>query len=338
MKGRDVTFRGICEAAGIAGLLAFVLGLGNSPAPEDTPSTIARLDDELSPMPQLILAYEAVPGSVDTSALAGLGSLEDGVETDFEPGNIETTDDVQAPLKLRRMLVVRADMNAADTNSLLAITQNTAQRAKRANRAMPAIVNSVVARYGTIIKQAAALHNVPAQLIACKISIENPDLLASVITGGGAVGIMQITPGTADEALRSEYRAGNLVPAEVAYFAGKLGAGRWAALLAGRAAHRPADLQNAAYCIHVGTLAFGQYLRKYVDLHTGEVLVYKAAANYNRGDRAEYANARCSTPDQLIAFRGPGKTSTPLVTQQYIMLYCGPGGPLDYLTRNNILA
>jgi len=340
MSSRNITLRGVVELASIAGLVAFVLGLGNSDQ-EQGPSPIARLDDELSPLPALVLAYEAIPGSGGDGALVGLGSLGDltsdaAVEPD--PGAIETTDDVQAPLKLRRIEVVRADTGGAADSSLIAVTQNTKQRAGRANRAMPSIVNSVVKRYGSVIKQAAALHNVPAQLIACKISIENPDLLASVVTGGKYTGIMQIGASTADEALRTELRAGNLVPAEVEYFKAKLGAARWASLVAGRAAHTIPLLQNPAYNIHIGTLAFGQYLRKYVNLQTGEVLVYKAAANYNRGDRAEYANARCSTPDQLIAFKGPGKTSTPVTTQQYVMLYCGPGGPMDYLTRNNILA
>lgn len=332
MKGRDVTFRGVCEVIGIAGILTYVLGLGQAD-PELAPSPIARLDDELSPAPQLMLAYESI-GSDPYANLVGLGGLGDLVEP--SPGVIEVTDEVAAPLKVRRIEVVRVG-NEVDYSALRALTQNTAQRAKRAGRAIPALVNNVVARYGTVIKQAAALHNVPAQLVACKIAIENPDLLASVVTGGGATGIMQITPGTADSALRDEYRAGNLLPAEVAYFAGKLGA-RWAALLAGHVAHRTADLQNPAYCIHVGTLAFGQYLRKYVDASTGEVQIFKAAAEYNRGPRAAYANQRCSTPDQLIAFRGPGKTSTPSTTQQYVMLYCGPGGPLDYLTSRNLLA
>ena len=79
-------------------------------------------------------------------------------------------------------------------------------------------------------------------------------------------------------------------------------------------------------------------LRKYTNVATGEVQLYKAAAEYNRGTRAEYANARVNSPDELIAFRAPNKLSTPAITQQYIMLYCGPNGPLDYITRNNLLA
>lgn len=335
MKGRDVTARGVFEAIGIAGILAFVLGLGQTDS-EDAPSPIARLDDEQSPLPQLVLAYERTGGDYDE--LAGLaGGLGYAGNTDEPTGEIAVTDSATAPLKLRRIEVVRVGSDA-DTSALRAVTQNTAQRAKRANRAIPDIVKGVVGRYGSAIQEAARLHNVPAQLIACKISIENPDLLASVVTGGQATGIMQISPGTADGVLLKEYRDGNLLPAEVAYFVAKLGASRWASLVAGRKTLTIGDLQNAAFNIHVGTLAFGQYLRKYTNAGTGEVYVYKAAANYNRGDRAEYANARCSTPDQLINFVGPGKTSTPKTTQQYIMLYCGPGGPLDYLTSKGLLA
>jgi hypothetical protein len=336
MGSRNITVRGVCEAAGIASLVAFVFGLGNKDQ-QQGPSPIARLDDELSPLPALILAYEAVPGNNDTLAgLAGLGELAPDAMVEPDPGFITTTDDAAAPLKIRRIEVVRADTGGAAATSLIAVTQNTKQRAKRANRAMPALVNAVVKRFGSVIKQAGALHNVPAQLIATKICIENPDMNTTIVTGGQCTGLMQISPSTADGTLRAEYKAGNLMPEEVAYFRNKLGAARWAALLAGRATHSISDLQNPAYCIHIGTLCFGQYLRKYTK--DGEVQVYKAAAEYNRGPRAAYANARCNTPDELIGFVGPGKTSTPAITEQYIMLYCGPGGPLDYLTAKGILA
>jgi hypothetical protein len=335
MQAKDVTVRGTIEFFGGLGLIFFVCGLGAQDK-EDAPATIARLDDELSPMPRILLAYEATsPNPYEN--MAGLGRLGDTAEP-AEPavGTLTVTDEASAPLKLRRMEVVRAGSEEG-SNALRAVTQNTSQRAKRANRAIPSLVNAVVARYGTLISQAAALHNVPAQLIACKICIENPDMLASVVTGGGATGIMQIAPGTADAALRDEYKANNLLPQEVAYFQRKLGS-RWASLLAGHKAHTTGDLQNPAYCIHVGTLCFGQYLRKYTNPATGQVYVHKAAAEYNRGPRAAYANLRTNTPDELIGFKGPGKTSTPPTTQQYVMMYCGPGGPLDYLTSKGLLA
>jgi hypothetical protein len=289
-------------------------------------ATFARLDDEFSVEPQPYVV--AGQSWSDTSGMAGLGAA---------PGELAVTDEPTAPLKLRRMEVVRADEGQA-TAALRVVTQNTAQRAKRANRDIPQIVQNVLKRYGSTIRTAAGLHNVPASVVATKICIENPDLLAKVVTGGGATGIMQITPTTADSAIRTEFRAGSLSQVEADYFKAQLGATRFAALLAGRAAHRTTDLQNPTYCIHVGTLAFGQMLRKYTNLATGEVELYKAAAEYNRGSRAEYANARVSSPDQLIAFRAPNKLSTPAITQQYIMLYCGPGGPLDYITRNNLFA
>lgn len=334
---RKVSVNSIMTGLGIAGAAVFLLGLGQ-PDPEDVPSTIARLDDEQSPMPEILLAYENV--GIDDGTMAGLGALGDlATVVEPDPGFIPTTDDVQAPLKLRRISVVRADSGVgAGSSGLVAYTQNTKRRAKRANRGIPALVNQVVARLGTVIKQAAALHNVPAQLIACKICIENPDLNATVVTGGNATGIMQISPGTADAALHDEYKAGNLLPAEIAYFKAKLGGAGWSAVIAGRSGHSIALLKNPAYNVHIGTLCFGQYLRKYTNTATGEVEVYKAAAEYNRGPRAAYANARCSTPDELIAFTGPGKTSTPPTTEQYIMLYCGPGGPLDYLTSTGKLA
>jgi hypothetical protein len=336
---RKVSVNGLMTGLGLAGLAVFLLGLGETD-PEDVPSTVARLDDERSPMPELLLAYENV--GIDDGTLAGLGALGDlATIVEPDPGYIETTDDVQAPLKLRRISVLRAGSNSgvvAGSSGLVAYTQNTTRRAKRANRGIPVLVDRVVARLGTVIKQAAALHNVPAQLIACKISIENPDLNATIVTGGGATGIMQISPGTADTALRDEYKAGNLLPAEIAYFKAKLGGAAWSAVIAGRSGHSQALLKNPAYNVHIGTLCFGQYLRKYTNTATGEVQVYKAAAEYNRGPRAEYANKRCSTPDELITFTGPGKTSTPPTTEQYIMLYCGPGGPMDYLTSTGKLA
>jgi hypothetical protein len=331
MRSRDVTFRGVCEFFGIAGLVTFVFSLGDTDV--HTPSPIARLDDEQSPAPQILLAYENV--GIDNGTLAGLGDVADVAEP--SPGELTVTDDVAAPLKLRRIEVVRAG-SVGSSGALRAVTQNTSRRAKRANRAMPALVRAVVGKYGTLIQQAGALHNVPAQLVAAKICIENPDMLATVVTGGQATGLMQISPGTADATLRAEYKANNLLPQEVAYFQNKLGPTRWANLLAGRAVHTVAMLQVAAYNVHVGTLCYGQYLRKYTDVATGEVQVYKAAAEYNRGPRAEYANLRCNTPDELINFKGPGKSSTPAVTQQYVMLMCGPGGPMDVLTANNYLA
>jgi hypothetical protein len=263
--------------------------------------------------------------------MAGLGDM--AATTSLA---LPVTDATDAPIKLRRIQVVRAD-SSVSTNSLRAFTQNTQQRAKRANRDIPAIVQGVVKRYGRIIQQAAGLHNVPAQIIATKICIENPDMKASVVTGGGATGIMQITPGTADTCLRTEYRKGHLTEMEAEYFRLKLGQDRWAALLRGQNAIRTTDLQKPEFNIHIGTLAFGQMLRKYTNLATGEVALYKAAAEYNRGGRAEGPNRVVSSPDQLIAYRN-GKLSTPAITQQYIMLYCGPGGPLDYLTRNGLLA
>ena len=256
--------------------------------------------------------------------------------TDYSPGVLPVSDDVSVPLKLRRMQVVRADA-PINTAALRVLTQNTMQRAKRANRDVPNIVRGVVKRYGTAIKQAALLHNVPAEVIATKICIENPDLLATVVTGGGATGIMQIAPGTADDCLRTEYRKGALTELEQNFFRQQLGQDAWAALLRGQSCHRTFHLQRPLYNIHIGTLAFGQMLRKYTNLATGEVELYKAAAEYNRGIRAEGPNKVVSSPDQLIGYRN-GKLSTPAITQQYIMLYCGPGGPLDYITRNNSLS
>ena len=316
----------------IAGTAATCVWLYSLLTPDETDgptgggASFARLDDEVSALPQPAI----VAGEINTdyaAGMAGLGAV---------PGELAVTDEPSAPLKLRRMEVVRVG-SGTTTASLRVFTQNTRQQAKRANRDIPEIVRNVVSRYGRVISQAAGLHNVPAAIIATKICIENPDLLARVVTGGGATGIMQIAPGTADSVLRAEYRAGNLSQVEAAFFQAQLGS-RFPALLAGRPAHRTADLQNPVYCIHMGTLAFGQMLRKYTNVATGEVQLYKAAAEYNRGQRAEYANARVSSPDELIAFRAPNKLSTPAITQQYIMLYCGPNGPLDYITRNNLLA
>ena len=291
------------------------------------PKTFARLDDVATVEPR---PYDlAGENYADTGNLAGLG--------DPFAAALPVTNDPSAPLKLRRMVVVRPGDPA--TPELRVVTGNTVQRAKRANRDIPQIVQNVVRRYGATIEAAAALHNVPAALIATKMSIENPDLLVKVVTGGGATGLMQITPTTADSVIRAEMRDWLLLPAEADFFRSQLGQARWLALAAGRNAHRTADLQNPTYCIHIGALAFGQMLRKHTNTATGEVALYKAAAEYNRGQRAEYANARVSNPDQLIGFRtNPAKYNTPSTTQEYIKLYCGPGGPLDFIHSHNLLA
>lgn len=310
------------EIAGATATCVWLYSLVN-----DVPKMYARLDDVASVEPR---PYDLAGESyADTGNMAGLG--------DPFVAALPLTDDPAAPLKLRRMAVVRPGQPAAA--ALRVLIGNTAQRAKRANRDIPAIVQNVVRRYGSTIQAAAALHNVPAALIATKMSIENPDLLVKVVTGGGATGLMQITPGTADNVIRTEMRDWLLLPAEADFFKAQLGQARWLALAAGRKAHRTADLQNPTYCIHIGALAFGQMLRKYTNTATGEVALYKAAAEYNRGERAAYANARVSNPDQLIGFRSsPAKYNTPSITQEYIKLYCGPGGPLDYIHSHSLLA
>lgn len=266
--------------------------------------------------------------------LAGLGDV--GYTADMA---LPVSDDPAASLKLRRIQVVRAD-EPVSTTALRAYTMNTNQRAKRANRDIPSIVRAVIKKYGRILEEAAVLHNVPAALLATKICIENPDLLASVVTGGQATGIMQISPGTAASCLRTELKKGHLTGQEVSYFAAKMGQDRWAAMLRGQGAIRVTDLQKPEFNIHVGALAFGQMLRKYTNLATGEVEVYKAAAEYNRGIRAETVNRKVSSPDQLIAYSKEkyGALGTPAITQQYVMMYCGPGGPMDYITANGLLS
>lgn len=320
----------VLEVAGLIGTGLWLYHLVKPTAP-----ALARLDDVNSPEPQpYVVAGEAWEWADPSTGLAGfLGDTDtDTVEA------LAVTDEPTAPLKLRRLDVVNVALGQT-TDSLRAETGNTTRRAKRANSYMPQLARNVVNRYGATIRRAAALHNVPAAVIASKICIENPDLKASIVTGGGATGIMQITPGTAATAIRTEYRAGNLMPAEAAFFQQQLGAARWAALLAGRGSLTTADLQRPVLNIHVGTLAFGQIMRKYTSVTTGKCELYKAAAEYNRGGRAEYANARVNSPDALISFRSTTapKYNTPAVTQQYIMLTCGPGGPLDYITRNNLI-
>ena len=319
----------IIEVAGSVATVLWLYNMAKEAAPSSGTSKIARLDDEVSPIPEPnSYAVMYGDGSPDYSGMSGLGDVA-------REYRIELTDEPTAPLKLRRMVVVRAG-ETADPAALRVITQNTRQRAGRANHDIPGIVRNVVKRFGPWLQDAAALHNVPASLLATKMSIENPNLLTKVVTGGGATGLMQIAPGTADDCLRTEFRNKNLLGPEVEFFRAHLGS-RFAAMLAGKRGHTTADLQNPEYCIHIGALAFGQYLRKYVTAD-GEVQVFKAAAHYNRGDRAMYANARVNSPDALIGYKGPGKYSTPKTTQQYIMLYCGPNGPLDYITRNNLLA
>jgi hypothetical protein len=240
------------------------------------------------------------------------------------------------PLKLRRIEIVRGDLPLPPSPTLKILAMSTKQRAKRSNKDLPNIIKRIDRKFRRFIQEAGQLHNVPFEILITKISIENPDLLERVITGGGATGIMQITPPTAGDVLRTEYKRKQLTEAEATWFRNKLGA-RLDGILSGARQFTTADLQNPELNIHIGALAIGQFIRKYTDPRTGIVHLHKAVAEYNRGGRAETANARTATPDQLIAYKN-GKYSTPPVTQQYIMSYCGPGGGLDLLTRHKLPA
>lgn len=272
----------------------------------------------------------------DATTVSGLGAAVEAVSDAMLLPAIAPNDEVDTPLKLRRIEVVRGDLPIPNSPTLKIVALSTKQRARRANKDLPGIIQKIDRRYRTSIQSSAQLHNVPFEVIINKISIENPDLLDKVVTGGGATGIMQITPGTATQVLREEYRKNQLTQAEAAYFRGKLGT-RFNKIVAGQGSLTTLDLKQADLNIHVGTLAIGQMIRKYTNTTTGVVSLHKAVAEYNRGGRAEKANIQTATPDQLIAYKN-GVYSTPAVTQQYIMMYCGPGGGLDLLTRNQLTA
>lgn len=273
-----------------------------------------------------------------TPARLGVGSLG-AVNTSLLLATDAVDPDSSAtPLKLRRIEVVRGDGPFPNSPVLKIVALSTRQRAKRANKDVPDTIRNINRRYQAVVIEAANLHNVPVEVIITKLCIENPDLLVRVKTGSTpAIGLMQIQVQTAAEALRTEYRMGALTTDEAAYFRRKLGK-RLDSIVASGRGMTENDLFDAELNIHLGTLAIGQYIRKYTDPATNTVYLHKAVANYNRGDRAEFANARTVTPDQLIAFKGPKRTSTPPTTQQYIMMYCGPNGPMDLLTRHKLTA
>jgi hypothetical protein len=275
---------------------------------------------------------------IPTTPATGVGYLgaASAVSTKMLLPGIEPNDAPTTPLKLRRIEIVRGDAPIPPSDTLKILAMSTNQRAKRSNKDIPNIIRQIDRKYSKFIKEAALLHNVPFEILMTKISIENPDLLATVVTGGGATGIMQITPGTASTVLVDEYRKKNLTEVEAAWFRKKLGA-RFDGILSGARKLTTADLQQVELNIHLGALAIGQYIRKYTDPASGIVYLHKAVAEYNRGQRAETANKVTKTPDQLIAYKN-GKLSTPPVTQQYIMSYCGPGGALDLLTRHKLTA
>ena len=283
-----------------------------------------------------LTAAAVAPTRATQQAIAGLGAIEAAeMSAKLLPG-IEPNDEPATPLKLRRIEVVRGDLPIPTSNTLKIVAMSTRQRARRSNRDVPGIIRLIDRRYSPLIKQAALLHNVPFEILITKLSIENPELLARVVTGGGATGLMQIAPGTAADVLSSEYKNKQLTEIEAAWFRKKLGP-RLDGILSGARKFSTADLQEPELNIHLGALAIGQYIRKYTDVKTGIVFIHKAVAEYNRGGRAVTANRSTSTPDQLISYKN-GKLSTPVVTQQYIMSYCGPNGALDLLTRHKLIA
>ena len=141
----------IIEVAGSVATVLWLYNMAKEAAPSSGTSKIARLDDDVSPIPAPnSYAVMFGDGPPDYSGMSGLGDLIPAV------GSIELTDEPTAPLKLRRMVVVRAG-ETADPSALRVITQNTRQRAGRANRDVPEIVRNVVKRFGPWLRAAAAL-------------------------------------------------------------------------------------------------------------------------------------------------------------------------------------
>ena len=271
-----------------------------------------------------------------TAAIAGLGATAAAQMAAMLLPGVEPNDDSSTPIKLRRIEIVRGDLPLPLTDTLKIVALSTRQKAKRSNSFVPQVIKRIDQKYAKFIKEAALMHNVPFEVLITKITIENPDLLTTVVTGGGATGLMQISPGTASDVLKSEFQKKQLTEIEAAWFRKKLGP-RLDGILSGARQFSSADLKEVELNIHLGALAIGQYIRKYTDLKTGVVHLHKAVAEYNRGGRAQTANRATNTPDQLIAYKN-GTLSTPAVTQQYIMSYCGPDGALDLLTRHKLLA
>jgi hypothetical protein len=185
-------------------------------------------------------------------------------------------------------------------------------------------------QYGAMIRQYALWSNLPAYVILAWVFVESAGQNAQP-NRFQATGLMQVTPATANETIRVEYRTKRMNTQEKTELIKHIGQARFDCIV-GQAwdgekkscngnkgvSISSSDLLKPAFNLLVGTL----YLKQMVDRHTeaGMVRLDKVIVNYNAG---RYAKVPDGTPIELYAKVGA------IETKNYITKVAGINGLLE---------
>ncbi len=203
----------------------------------------------------------------------------------------------------------------------------------------PVILQNIKAthsKYGKFIKQAARLTNVPEIILHAIIYLESAGK-PLVVSGAGAVGLMQLTPDTATAILHIEHKQGRLMEGEKKVLGKVLGKRLDCILkLQYLSQNLPCapkgkvvtaqDLKDPEFNILCGAILVGNL----IDQHTEgkQIRLDKLIVRYNAG---YFYKPQGATIEETLAFaqKKGGKE-----TVGYILKFVGKDGMIDLLRQN----
>lgn len=186
------------------------------------------------------------------------------------------------------------------------------------------------AKHGAIVEKVAKMTLVPADIIYSMMYVESKGDETAGVTGGGAMGIMQVSPPTAYEVMLMEYRQGRLTSAEEAMikqylpkitFANKKITQSYESLKS----DITAALKNTPFNILMGAMYTGILIDKNAD--AGKMRLDKVIAQYNMGLYAKSTKTldwKTKSETELYKKLNP-------ITKAYILKIGGVNGVLSII-------
>ena len=190
------------------------------------------------------------------------------------------------------------------------------------------LLTELQSRYSALVKQAAEASNVPEGVLYAKMLIENAQGNATIVTGAGAVGLMQIKPLAATDYVVLERQARRLTEREKALLRQLLGVVKYDALMKaelGRQIITTADLQKPALNLLIASIHASTLIAEHTQNKT--VRFDLVGLRYNQGyyfRRVALQNYTQSTDQLLTTLTGEARS--------YVLKYVGRNGTLELTT------
>lgn len=189
-------------------------------------------------------------------------------------------------------------------------------------------MDSIYAKYKSIIDNIAKINQFPTELITSIIFIESGGN-ETAVSSSGATGLMQVSPNGINDMIFIEKKKSNITQAELDIMKKYLTADEYNKVVKGKFGDVAISKARASklfkipeFNIMIGTMHFGQCLEKTKE--NGKYRVDKAFVMYNRGYYTKIESGL--TPTQLTEVK-----SMPAESKNYILKIGGVNGTLDVM-------